>query len=188
MSDYLERDLGWFWYSWLWQTASVDGSIQSVRLDGDEVVVAVRQDGDMPSPVVLDVTFTAARDAASVPGAATVGERTLRVTRPVEVWFDGTEEWVALTEIDGVVSTPSRRRARGSSRKILPAFLLAWFVGPLGVHRFYAGRTGSGVAMLLISLTLVGLLVTALWALIDLIVLATGNFRDGDGELMKEWS
>lgn len=43
----------------------------------------------MPSPVVLDVTFTAARDAASVPGAATVGERTLRVTRPVEVWFDG---------------------------------------------------------------------------------------------------
>jgi len=89
MSDYLERDLGWFWYSWLWQTASVDGSIQSVRQDGDEVVVAVRQDGDMPSPVVLDVTFTAARDAASVPGAATVGERTLRVTRPVEVWFDG---------------------------------------------------------------------------------------------------
>ncbi len=95
---------------------------------------------------------------------------------------------MALTDIEGVVSTPSRRRERGSHRKILPAFLLAWFVGPLGVHRFYAGRTGSGVAMLLISLTLVGLLVTGIWALVDLIVLATGKFRDGDGELMKEWN
>ena len=103
-------------------------------------------------------------------------------------WVEGTEDWVSLTEIEGVVSTPPRRRQRGSSRKILPAFLLAWFVGPLGVHRFYAGQTGSGVAMLLISLTLVGLLVTGIWALIDLIVLATGNFKDGDGELMKEWS
>ena len=103
-------------------------------------------------------------------------------------WVVGTEEWVTLTDIEGVVSTPSRRRQRGSDRKILPAFLLAWFVGLLGVHRFYAGRTGSGVAMLLISLTLVGLLVTGIWALIDLIVLATGNFRDGDGELMKEWN
>ena len=103
-------------------------------------------------------------------------------------WVEGTEDWVSLTEIEGVVSTPPRRRQRGSSRKILPAFLLAWFVGPLGVHRFYAGKTGSGVAMLLISLTLVGLLVTGIWALIDLIVLATGNFKDGDGELMKEWS
>ena len=103
-------------------------------------------------------------------------------------WVEGTEDWVTLRDIDGVVSTPSRREQRGSSRKILPAFLLAWFVGLLGVHRFYAGRTGSGVAMLLISLTLVGVLVTGIWALVDLIVLATGNFRDGDGELMKEWS
>jgi len=103
-------------------------------------------------------------------------------------WVVGTDEWVALTDIEGVVSTPSRRRERGSHRKILPAFLLAWFVGPLGVHRFYAGRTGSGFAMLLISLTLVGLFVTGIWALVDLIVLATGKFRDGDGELMKEWN
>ena len=89
MSDFLERDLGWFWYYWLWETASVDGSIQAVRQDGDEVVVVVRQDGDMPSPVVVDVTFAEARSASGLQGAEQLDERTLRVTRPVDVWFEG---------------------------------------------------------------------------------------------------
>jgi TM2 domain-containing membrane protein YozV len=49
------------------------------------------------------------------------------------------------------------------------AALLAFFLGPLGIHRFYVGRTGSGIAMLVLSCTIVGLLISAPWALIDTI-------------------
>jgi TM2 domain-containing membrane protein YozV len=76
-----------------------------------------------------------------------------------------------------------------SDRKIGIAFVLCFFLGVLGIHRFYAGRTRSGVAMLLISVLSggVGTAVTVVWALIDLIILACGSFRDGDGRPMRNW-
>lgn len=49
------------------------------------------------------------------------------------------------------------------------AALLAFFIGTFGIHRFYLGRNGSGVVMLLLTLSVVGLLVSAPWALIDTI-------------------
>lgn len=75
-----------------------------------------------------------------------------------------------------------------SDRRILPAFLLCFFFGVFGVHRFYAGKVGSGIAMLVLTITVVGLIVTGVWALVDLIVLAVGSFRDGHGRLMREWT
>lgn len=51
------------------------------------------------------------------------------------------------------------------------AYLLCIFLGALGAHRFYLGRKGSAIAMLLIGLTLVGLVITAIWALIDLFLI-----------------
>lgn len=102
-------------------------------------------------------------------------------------WVEGTPDWVPLRSIDGVAQVPGRREDV-SERKVLVAFLLAWFVGPFGIHRFYAGRIGSGIAMLVLTCTLVGVLVTGIWVLVDLIILACGNFRDGDGLTMKEWT
>ena len=59
----------------------------------------------------------------------------------------------------------------------LLAFLLWFFVGYFGAHRFYLGRTGSGIAMLLIFLLsfplafvavgLFGFLVIGIWWLVD---------------------
>lgn len=56
----------------------------------------------------------------------------------------------------------------GDRNKYIAA-LIAFLIGPLGIHRFYLGRTGSGIAMVILSCTIVGLLVTVPWAFIDMI-------------------
>jgi len=71
-----------------------------------------------------------------------------------------------------------------SDKQFLIVLLLAIFLGTLGIHRMYVGKIGSGIAMLLLSLSFVGLMVTGIWALIDIIVVATGKFKDKDGRLV----
>jgi TM2 domain-containing membrane protein YozV len=55
----------------------------------------------------------------------------------------------------------------GEPRNKIVAAVLAFFLGTLGIHRFYLGRTGSGVVMLLLTCTIVGALVTGIWAFVD---------------------
>jgi len=47
-----------------------------------------------------------------------------------------------------------------SDRNKIVAAVLAFFLGTLGIHRFYVGRTGSGIVMLVMTITVVGMLVT----------------------------
>jgi TM2 domain-containing membrane protein YozV len=75
-----------------------------------------------------------------------------------------------------------------SSRRILPAFLLAFFVGVFGVHRFYVGKTGTGIAMLLLTLTMIGAIVTVIWATIDWILIVCGAFDDKEGKRLLYWT
>jgi len=55
--------------------------------------------------------------------------------------------------------------------------LLGLFLGGLGIHNFYAGYHGRAVAQLVITLLLgwlfIGLLITGLWALIEIITVDT---------------
>lgn len=96
MNEALDRDLGWFWYYWLFTTESVDGSIQSVSSVGSTTTVTVHQDGQMPSPVVLAVRVREDAGAAqSMPNAERIDDRTLVVTYPVEVWFGGSKTFEA---------------------------------------------------------------------------------------------
>jgi len=74
-----------------------------------------------------------------------------------------------------------------SEKNRTATFLFAFFFGTLGIHRFYVGKTGSGIAMLLLTLSILGLVVTAFWALIDWIMVACGSFKDGEGKLIKTW-
>jgi hypothetical protein len=71
------------------------------------------------------------------------------------------------------------RTASEKSRGVATA--LAAILGPFGAHRFYLGRPQSGALMLL---TLGGL---GIWWLYDLILVASGSFRDGDGHLVTRW-
>ena len=61
------------------------------------------------------------------------------------------------------------------------ATALAALLGPFGAHRFYVGKTGSGVLM---AATLGG---AGLWWLYDLIVVAAGDFRDVQGRRLSRW-
>lgn len=65
--------------------------------------------------------------------------------------------------------------------------VLCWLLGAFGVHRFYVGRRKSGIAMLLISMTIIGLIVTWVWAIIDFVTILTGNFEDDKRLLVKNW-
>ena len=77
---------------------------------------------------------------------------------------------------------PAMMRVGMSERRILPAFLLCFFLGVFGAHRFYAGKIGTGILELL---TFGGL---GIWWLVDMILILTGSFRDGEGQKITEWT
>jgi TM2 domain-containing membrane protein YozV len=66
-----------------------------------------------------------------------------------------------------------------SDKGFVPALLLCFFFGVLGVHRFYVGKIGTGILQLL---TLGGL---GIWALIDFIMIVVGSFTDKQGRPIK---
>lgn len=59
------------------------------------------------------------------------------------------------------------------------ALILCIFLGYLGIHRFYVGRTGSGILWLFTA----GLFVFG-W-IADIVLIATGNFKDAQGLPLK---
>ncbi|HEX5994511.1 MAG TPA: DUF1707 domain-containing protein [Jiangellales bacterium] len=75
-----------------------------------------------------------------------------------------------------------------SDKLVLPAFLLCLFFGMFGAHRFYAGQIKTAVTMLVLTLIAIGAPVTAIWMLVDLVVLGVGSFRDGRGRRMRRWA
>ncbi len=96
MNRALKQDLNWFWYDWLWTTESVDGSIAAVTTTPGLTTVTVRQDGQMPSPVVLKVKFAATGPAIKpMKNAKMVDATTALVTWPVDVWFGGSRTFQA---------------------------------------------------------------------------------------------
>lgn len=66
-----------------------------------------------------------------------------------------------------------------SDKGFVPTILLCFFLGTLGIHRFYVGKVGTGILMLL---TLGGL---GIWTLVDFIIIVTGGFKDSAGRYIK---
>ncbi len=69
-----------------------------------------------------------------------------------------------------------------TEKRILPAFLLCFFFGIFGVHRFYVGKIGTGILQIV---TLGGL---GIWSLIDFIMIIVGAFTDKEGNKITQWT
>ena len=68
-----------------------------------------------------------------------------------------------------------------SPRSRLAAAILAWFLGVFGVHRFYVGKVGTGILML-VTLGFFGI-----WTIIDFIVILVGSFKDKENRVLSNW-
>jgi TM2 domain-containing membrane protein YozV len=105
-------------------------------------------------------------------------------------------------ELAGDISPKSRRATT----------LLAFFLGVFGAHRFYIGKTGTAIVMLLLSIAGLGILglgsagwapgflglvvfvyvfsifaAVGIWAFVDFIFAVTGRMKDKEGRLIKRW-
>ena len=69
-----------------------------------------------------------------------------------------------------------------SPKSRLAAALLAFFLGGLGIHRFYVGKIGTGIAIIL---TIGGFF--GIWPLIDLIMILVGSFKDKQERYVANW-
>jgi hypothetical protein len=112
----------------------------------------------------------------------------------VEHWWDGTAYNGSRPATGQTAAAPAAQVAQPSegygtaygyavspkSRTV--ASILGFFLGGLGVDRFYLGNIGMGVAKLL-----VGWLTLGIWPLIDWIIILSGGAHDGDGLPVTSW-
>lgn len=66
-----------------------------------------------------------------------------------------------------------------SDKSFVATLVLAILLGTLGIHRFYVGKIGTGILMLL---TAGGF---GIWWIIDIIMIAVGSFTDKGGNFIK---
>jgi hypothetical protein len=108
-----------------------------------------------------------------------------------EHWWNG-DAYVQSRAVQPVVLVPppgavmqyaAVYRGHVSPKSRTVAAILGFFLGGLGVDRFYLGNIGMGVAKLFL-----GWLTFGIWPLIDWIVILVGSAHDGDGLPVVNWS
>jgi TM2 domain-containing membrane protein YozV len=138
--------------------------------------------------VLITLTFNQTRAAFPVAQKATETSKAMNTTvTPVTV-----EEKVASTEVvKENLKADTKKKVKKEKKSFLErvmaadgksqlvALLLAFFVGGLGIHRFYLGYTWQGVVQLL---TLGG---CGIWSLIDFIRIIIGDLQPKNGPYDK---
>lgn len=75
-----------------------------------------------------------------------------------------------------------------SSKSRLVALLLAIILGTFGAHRFYVGKHGTAICILLLFVSVVFSPFAMIWVLVDTIFIIAGNFSDKDDLELKRWN
>ena len=129
---------------------------------------------------VLMLLLTSAIPPSTTPSAPTSLSADYKEAKAQLEQYKGSK--LSLNEKIGLkIATKQMQKsaAEGGGKSQLVALLLALFVGVLGIHRFYLGYTGIGIIQLL---TFGGL---GIWALIDLILIITGDLKPKTGDYAK---
>ena len=72
------------------------------------------------------------------------------------------------TRVQGVSNDARAMMMYEANKKsIVVAYLFWFFLGMFGAHRFYFGKTGSAIAQLILTITMIGSVVTFVWIIID---------------------
>jgi len=106
--------------------------------------------------------------------------------------LEGTTEWKPLSsfpELADQVSPaalPPLMQPPDLRKSKLVAGLLGILLGSLGVHRFYLGYIGIGIAQIVVTFVTCG--IGAIWGLIEgvLILVGSGITTDSEGRPLKE--
>ncbi len=86
-----------------------------------------------------------------------------------------------VTTTTSVQGTPKDPNAKSK----LVAGLLGIFIGSIGIHRFYLGYIGIGIAQIVVTFATCG--IGSLWGFIEGILILTGNINtDSDGRPLTE--
>jgi TM2 domain-containing membrane protein YozV len=56
---------------------------------------------------------------------------------------------------------------KSQGKNMVVAYVLWYFLGMLGGHRFYMGKTGSAIAQLILTITVIGSIATFIWWIVD---------------------
>lgn len=70
-------------------------------------------------------------------------------------------------------------------KSLAVSYVLWGFIGPFGAHRFYLEQTGTAIAMLVLTLTIVGVIVTIIWWIVDA-VLIPGMVKDINKDILAD--
>ena len=88
------------------------------------------------------------------------------------------------------VSVTNTYRGNVSPKSRLAALLFGIFLGALGIHNFYLGRVGKGIAQVLICVLGIcfgGPFITWIWSFVEWILIACGSYKDGQGRPVLNW-
>ena len=89
------------------------------------------------------------------------------------------------------VNKPPPTSVDESEKRLLPLFLLWFFLGAFGAHAFYAGRSGQGIMFVLCLVTSflivpgILLIIMLIW---DLVLILSGSYPDGDNIKITKWT
>ena len=74
-----------------------------------------------------------------------------------------------------------------SPKSRLTAGLLGIFLGAIGVHRFYLGNVGVGIAQIVVSIVTIG--IGSLWGFIEgIIIISGGEWKDARGRPLRKYA
>jgi TM2 domain-containing membrane protein YozV len=103
------------------------------------------------------------------------GQQMMQPPQPINIVVQNTNTNTANAHPGGgMMAYPQKEKTTALVMALLPAFF-----GIFGVHRFYTGHTMIGILQLF---TFGG---CGIWQLIDLISIASGGFRDANGQFLR---